>query len=130
MSLPAANLSSDTYFYARDERQWLGVVALSPLAMTLFTVDYSDWLDSNEFIISATVTSSSIDLTLSSASVVTASDNANAGVSFTLSGGLSGTSYEVSVFATTNMGEVKVDQISININAPATSVGVASVASW
>jgi hypothetical protein len=121
--LPAANTNSGNYFYVDETTHLLGSVEQSPLSRTLFTVDYSGWLDSGETISSAVVNASSGDLIASAAYILPSSTNT--AVSFTLTGGIADITYEADLIVTTSIGEVKLSRLYVSVVDAGALVGEA-----
>lgn len=84
----------------------LGKPVKTPSEAKRYSIEYSDWLDTAEFLQSVTFdipTASGAPLTI----VPEAIGASQTQLSFLVSGGAHGTSYEVSVLAETTGGQVK-----------------------
>lgn len=88
----------------------LGRFQQTPLEEKAYLVDYSQWLGSTETVVSVSVTIGTVTTPpLIVNQVATAPDGKS--VSFYVSGGESGTTYEIQLIATTSIGQIKNDQI-------------------
>jgi len=90
----------------------LGKFSKEPGERKLYTIDYSDWLNTSE-----TITGLSFNITPATTLVVDgdAIGSPATGVSFFVSGGTDGVSYTVEAVVTTSQGQIKEDQVLFNI---------------
>lgn len=78
-----------------------------------FVVDYRDWLCDGVWIVTATVTSSSLTATIDTVSVVEGKQ-----IVFFVNGGVLNESFTVTLVATDSKTEVKNDTITFTVVAP------------
>jgi len=95
----------------------LGKYFKAPVDRKRYTIDYSDWLDSGELVMSVTFGVTPLD-----AFPVVIDGNANnpaaTGVVFYASGGLDGTSYKVTATLLSSNGQTREDTIQYTVKAP------------
>lgn len=88
----------------------LGKWSQTPGEKKLYTADYSQWLSAGETL--ATVTYVVTPVTVPALQVTgSAIDGAGKTVSFFVGGGTDSSQYEITLTATTNIGEIKVDAV-------------------
>lgn len=96
----------------------LGTFKHAPSERKLYTLDYSAWLQANETVTSFTWVvdpASPTPATIDASNINTPATS----VSIYISGGVNGTLYRIFVTATTNLGQIKEDEIRINSVDPA-----------
>lgn len=94
----------------------LGKFIKSPEEVKRYSVEYFDWLDTGEYLQSATISAtpaSASPLTFQ-LQAFTANDTE---LSFFVTGGVAGTNYKIVVHATTTNGQVKEDVILLEVRA-------------
>lgn len=95
----------------------LGKFAQTPSDNKLYTIDYSQWLNTGETLSGVptfTIQQTTVPpLAITGAALV----NSNTGVSFFVGAGLSGNQYEIEVVANTSLGQTKNDQIYYNVQS-------------
>lgn len=93
----------------------LGKFIKSPDEVKRYSIDYSNWLDTGEYLSAVTVTRTP------STGVMTINPDAiganDTDVSFFVSGGDAGVAYKILVHATTTNGQVKEDIVTIDVRA-------------
>ena len=93
----------------------LGKFIKSPDEIKRYSIDYSNWLDTGEYLASATVTRTpSTGLMTINVEAIAAND---VDVSFFVSGGVAGTSYKLLVRAVTTNGQAKEDTITLEVRS-------------
>lgn len=120
MTLPAASSQNGQYIFVDDTSQNRGTFWQTDNAVSLFTLDYTDYLATSETIteVSFTVTPTTTPpLTVTSATIVTASRQALSGVSALVGGGIVGQIYGVTANTTTSTEQVKVDTLAVQVTA-------------
>ena len=97
----------------------IGAATKTSTEIKRYKIDYTDWLDIGETVVSAVYTA------LGTAPLITISGNViNAGglgVTFFINGGADSLSYELKVEITTSGGQVKDDYIQVAVNDIPTS---------
>src|SRR5208282_3532813 len=89
----------------------LGTINSAPSNRIQYTIDYRDWLDRGETLVSVVF---SVDF--GPAVIDTVSYNpAATEARFFLNGGTAGTSYNIFALATTTFGQQRTDQIAVNV---------------
>lgn len=91
----------------------LGKFIKSPNEIKRYSVDYVNWLDTGEYLSSATVTPPAGTL-LADVGALGATPTQ---LSFVVTGGDAGKSYKLTVSATTTTGQVKQDTVLIEVRA-------------
>lgn len=93
----------------------LGRFTKTPNEVKRYKIEYSDWLDTGEYVSAATFTQ------LSGTGLLTIVTNAITGTStqltFAVSGGSDGVDYEIAVRTTTTGNQVKEDSIVFSVRA-------------
>lgn len=96
----------------------LGKFKQAPLENRRYFIDYSDWLDQGETLVSPlivnVVETTTPPLTITSNAISTD----GLGVVFYVSGGLDGEEYQVDIIVTTSSAQVKEDSFLYTIEAP------------
>ena len=91
----------------------LGTINSAPGNRLQYTIDYSDWLQRGETLVSVVF---SIDS--GPATIDTVSYNPRATETrFFLNGGTAGSSYNIFAFATTTFGQQRTDQIAVQVQS-------------
>lgn len=78
-----------------------------------YEIDYSDWLDTGDSLVTATVTGAPAGVTISGVVVLTSQV-----VAFVMAGGVVNTNFTLAVAITDTRGEIKNDTIGFAIQAP------------
>lgn len=91
----------------------LGKFVKSPDEVKRYSVDYSDWLDTGEYILTANVTISPSGPIVDVQSTTTNDID----LSFFVTGGTAGTSYKLKTRVQTTNGQVKEDIIVLEVRA-------------
>ena len=94
----------------------LGKYNKTPTERKRYTIDFSQWLDTGETVITFTYSSTPAGVT---PVVIDAYTIAVGGLSVGIyvSGGISGTNYKIDVIATTSTGQIKEDVILYSVRA-------------
>lgn len=87
----------------------LGTYTKQPVEVLDYDVDYADWLESGDYVVSATAVPSPAGLTIGMITVLSPR------VKVWASGGVDGVTYKVTVTATTHDGRVKQDEFRIRV---------------
>lgn len=93
----------------------LGKFIKSPDEIKRYSIDYSNWLDTGEYLASATVTRTpATGIMTINVDTIGASD---IDLSFFVSGGTAGVSYKLLVRAVTTNGQAKEDTVTVEVRA-------------
>jgi len=94
----------------------LGKFVKTPEEVKRYSVEYVDWLDTGEYLQSATITATPVTTNplISQLQAFTANDT---DLSFFVTGGVAGTTYKIVVRATTTNGQVKEDVILLEVRS-------------
>ena len=94
----------------------LGKFVKSPEEVKRYAVEYVDWLDTAEYLQSATITATPVTTNplIFQLQAFTANDT---DLSFFVTGGVAGTTYKIVVHATTTNGQVKEDVILLEVRS-------------
>ena len=91
----------------------LGTINSAPGNRLQYTIDYSDWLQRGETLVSVVF---SIDSGPATIDTVSYSPRATE-TRFFLNGGTPGSNYNIFAFATTTFGQQRTDQLAVNVAA-------------
>ena len=92
----------------------LGTIQSAPANRRQYTIDYSDWLQRGETLVSVVF---SIDSGPATIDTVSYSPSATE-VRFFLNGGTPGSNYNIFAFATTTFGQQRTDQLAVYVATP------------
>lgn len=96
----------------------LGKFKQAPLEKRRYFVDYSEWLDEGETLVTP-LTFSILNVTTPPLTVTDSSISTDSlGVVFFVSGGLDGQQYQVDLIVNTSAGQIKEDNFLYNIVSP------------
>jgi hypothetical protein len=126
MTLPALDGNQDNYLFIAGSLTPLGTFKQYPTSSSLFTLDYSEYLVASETLSSVAYSVLPVTtppLVVSASNFVPVKNVANKGVSFLLGGGVDGTNYTVTITATTNLSQIKVDALNEIITSQSSGVG-------
>lgn len=89
----------------------LGTKFKAPLDVKRYVIDYTDWLDTGETLVS-------VVFTPDSGITITGDAVSGASAVFFVNGGVAGTTYNLDVQVTTTVGQVKDDHVVFEVVAP------------
>lgn len=116
--LPALDQDQDNYLFITASPASLGSFIQGPTSNTLFTLDYSEYMQTDETLqsVAYTVTPATTPpLSVNDSTIVPIDFDDGKGVSFTAGGGVIGTVYQLTVTATTSVPQTKVDSLAFQI---------------